>query len=110
MSDIAPRPWALMGDAIVVDAPGFVRGRRVVGTMDDHIHIVACVNAIHAAGITPEALAADPECVRKLVAVSDWITGTAITIAQDKAKVVTSRSAIDDMKAALRACGIEVKP
>jgi hypothetical protein len=82
-----------MGDAIVVDAPGFVRGRRMVYAAADIAHAVACVNALHFAGITPAALAADPDCLKKLV-----------EFARDHAW--RNGSALD----ALRACGIEVGP
>lgn len=126
----------MMGGAIVANAPGLVRGRRVVGSMADDAHIVACVNALHFAGITPEALAADPECVKKLVDVAQHVIAE---IAIERVIVALKSDgdndpievAGDDMicygcggdpsehdpkcsrfvvEAALRACGIEVEP
>lgn len=109
MNCIAPRPWALLGGAVVVDATGILRGRQIVGTADDLAHAVACVNSIHAAGITPAALAADPECVKKLVEAAQlirpryWHGPMA-----EKSGMVVSADAVRGLWSALRACGIEV--
>ena len=81
MSDIAPRPWWSEAEYVAAHLPNKRPNGEVIGSFYPSIrdalsptqrranaaHAVACVNAIYAAGITPEALARDPGCVAKLV-------------------------------------------
>ena len=90
MSDIAPRPCSI--------APGFEHdwiksADGSVVSVENQPHVVACVNAIHAAGVTPEALARDPECLRKLVTA---------------ARAACHGLGTNEVGEALRTCGIEV--
>lgn len=77
----APRPWIQRtedGSTFIREQPDSEGWSDLVAVMArgakrrdlseaNAAHAVACVNAIHSAGITPEALARDPECVAKLV-------------------------------------------
>ena len=101
MSDIAPRPWRI--------APGFEHdyiksADGSVVSVENQPHVVACVNTIHSSGITPEALARDPECVKKLVESSTALTEHIGRLARD----YKIEALLMDVRAAVRACGIEV--
>lgn len=65
----------------------------------------AVLAALALAGITPAALAADPECVRKLVEAASRHTKLSDC---DCDSCGSSEGGVHQMNAALRACGIEV--
>ncbi len=120
MSDIAPRPWWTEAEYVAAQLPNGRPNGEVIGSFHPSIrdilsptqrkanaaHAVACVNAIHAAGITPKALAKDPRCVAKLVeAAKSFCFDELHDEASMLRHVIVS---VDRMSAALRACGIEV--
>ena len=125
MSDIEPRPWKVVRDdsdrypyTYVTDNGGaFVIGDdSAVGDKRRLIEmIVACVNACAAAGLTPAALAADPEAVKKLVEAARSVLSDAISACECHEPQTRGAYRIHNESAkrfadALRACGIEVGP
>lgn len=104
---ISERPWRI--------APGFEHdyiksADGSVVSVENQPHVVACVNTIHSSGITPEALARDPECVKKLVEAAREHLESVARCALDDGTPTRSicQGDADDLESALRACGIEV--
>lgn len=109
MSDIAPRPWKLdtgrrwnprtRQHEFVSATSDEGDGSRIVEIETPLRHakalteLVQCRNALILAGITPEALARDPGCVRRLVTA---------------ARAACHGLGTNEVGEALRACGIEV--
>ena len=113
MSDIAPRPWRLSewfcADVCAGDEPGthIMRGLNPsdpTGIDHNSRHAVACVNALHTAGVTPEALARDPGCVAKLVEAAREIL---VDYEPEHLDAMGTKRAGSSLAAAVRACGIE---
>jgi hypothetical protein len=111
VSDIAPRPWKASesyDEGRIEDANGnIVVHDDGTPTGDEAKHIVNCVNAIHAAGITPEALVRDPECVKKFVDAVLALTDPEDHIYHGRSGECTGECR--DIRAALSACGIKIK-
>lgn len=125
MSDIAPRPWKLdtgrkwnprtRQHEFVSATSDEGDGSRIVEIEAPLRHakalmeLVQCRNALILAGITPEALARDPECVKKLVeAAREHLESVARCALDDRTPTRNiCQGDADGLEAALRACGIE---
>lgn len=110
---ISERPWTQSGLSIyrvlVADCEG-QSDRDRQGTAEDIAHAVARVNAIHAAGISPEALAADPECVKRLVEALRALTDQEGHFPHGlRLYSWECTGECRDLRAALRACGLDPK-
>ena len=118
---IGKLPWALPKNTVRSAQIDDAEGEPVVydegaPSREEAEHIIRAVNGLHAAGITPAALVADPQCVAKLVAAAKLHTRY-----EERTKMISDVTpagyaeccaddlGVRDVVVALRACGIEVK-
>lgn len=110
MSDIACCACLSVVYKPIENSNGTLTERWVCANSDDHVFVRRgrigeshADTALALAGITPEALARDPECVKKLVESSTALTEHIGRLARD----YKIEALLMDVRAAVRACGIE---